>query len=39
MPQPSIASYIGELPPEESTSYEVGAKFDLLTAYRQYRAV
>lgn len=30
MPQSSIASYIGELPPEESTSYEVGAKFDLL---------
>ena len=30
MPRSSIASYIGELPPEESTSYEVGAKFDLL---------
>ncbi|VTM45526.1 TonB-dependent siderophore receptor [Klebsiella quasipneumoniae] len=30
MPQSSIASYIGELPPEESTAYEVGAKFDLL---------
>ncbi|WP_261802976.1 TonB-dependent siderophore receptor [Enterobacter sp. JUb54] len=30
MPQSSIASYIGNLPPEESTSYEVGAKFDLL---------
>lgn len=31
MPQSSIASYIGNLPPEESTSYEVGAKFDLLS--------
>ncbi|BBR59154.1 TonB-dependent receptor [Klebsiella sp. WP7-S18-CRE-02] len=29
MPQSSIASYIGDLPPEEATSYEVGAKFDL----------
>ena len=29
MPQSSIASYIGNLPPEESTSYELGAKFDL----------
>ena len=29
MPQSSIASYIGDLPPEESTSYELGAKFDL----------
>lgn len=29
MPQSSIASYIGDLPPEESTAYEVGAKFDL----------
>ena len=29
MPQSSIASYIGNLPPEESTAYEVGAKFDL----------
>ncbi|MGY5958633.1 TonB-dependent siderophore receptor [Kosakonia sp. BK9b] len=29
MPQSSIASYIGSLPPETSTSYEVGAKFDL----------
>ncbi|ANR78859.1 TonB-dependent receptor [Kosakonia sacchari] len=29
MPQSSIASYIGDLPPETSTSYEVGAKFDL----------
>ncbi len=31
MPQSSIASYIGNLPPEESTAYEVGAKFDLLS--------
>ncbi|MFZ2610786.1 MAG: TonB-dependent siderophore receptor, partial [Raoultella planticola] len=31
MPQSTIASYIGNLPPEESTSYEVGAKFDLLS--------
>lgn len=31
MPQSSIASYIGELPPEESTAYELGAKFDLFT--------
>ena len=29
MPQSSIASYIGNLPPEESTSYELGAKFEL----------
>ncbi|MEE9653854.1 TonB-dependent siderophore receptor [Kluyvera ascorbata] len=29
MPQSSIASYIGDLPPEESTAYEMGAKFDL----------
>lgn len=29
MPQYSIASYIGELPPETSTAYEVGAKFDI----------
>ena len=29
MPQSSIASYIGDLPPEDSTAYEVGAKFDL----------
>lgn len=29
MPQSSIASYIGNLPPEESTAYELGAKFDL----------
>lgn len=29
MPQSSIASYLGDLPPEEATSYEVGAKFDL----------
>lgn len=29
MPQYSIASYIGELPPEKSTAWEVGAKFDL----------
>ncbi|MFJ2973685.1 TonB-dependent siderophore receptor [Kluyvera sp. NPDC087067] len=29
MPQSSIASYIGDLPPEESTAYELGAKFDL----------
>ena len=29
MPQYSIASYIGDLPPETSTSWEVGAKFDL----------
>ncbi|MGU3523021.1 TonB-dependent siderophore receptor [Enterobacteriaceae bacterium C23F] len=31
MPQSSIASYIGDLPPEESTAYELGAKFDLFT--------
>ncbi len=31
MPQYSIASYIGELPPETATSYEVGAKFDLFS--------
>ena len=30
MPQSSIASYIGDLPPETSNAYEVGAKFDLL---------
>ncbi|PUB52808.1 TonB-dependent siderophore receptor [Enterobacter sp. OLF] len=29
MPQSSIASYIGNLPPETSNAYEVGAKFDL----------
>lgn len=29
MPQLSIASYIGDLPPETSNAYEVGAKFDL----------
>lgn len=29
MPQSSIASYIGDLPPESSNAYEVGAKFDL----------
>jgi len=29
MPQYSIANYIGALPPETSTAYEVGAKFDL----------
>ncbi|CAK9886134.1 MAG: putative TonB-dependent receptor BfrD [Candidatus Erwinia impunctatus] len=29
MPQSSIASYIGDLPPETSTAYEVGAKFEL----------
>ncbi|EMN5248500.1 TonB-dependent siderophore receptor [Enterobacter roggenkampii] len=29
MPQSSIASYIGDLPPETSNTYEVGAKFDL----------
>ncbi|MCK6842920.1 TonB-dependent siderophore receptor [Enterobacter roggenkampii] len=29
MPQSSIASYIGDLPPETSNAYEVGAKFDL----------
>ena len=29
MPQYSIASYIGDLPPETSTAWEVGAKFDL----------
>ncbi|MDK9960061.1 TonB-dependent siderophore receptor [Enterobacter cloacae] len=29
MPQSSIASYIGDLPPETSKAYEVGAKFDL----------
>lgn len=31
MPQSSIASYIGNLPPEESTSYELGAKFELFS--------
>ncbi|ENR0232122.1 TonB-dependent siderophore receptor [Enterobacter bugandensis] len=29
MPQSSIPSYIGDLPPETSNAYEVGAKFDL----------
>ena len=29
MPQSSIASYIGDLPPETSNAWEVGAKFDL----------
>ena len=29
MPQSAIASYIGDLPPETSNAYEVGAKFDL----------
>ncbi|MCM7469074.1 TonB-dependent siderophore receptor [Enterobacter bugandensis] len=29
MPQSSIASFIGDLPPETSNAYEVGAKFDL----------
>ncbi|MFT3057730.1 TonB-dependent siderophore receptor [Enterobacter sp. 03-F-07-AD-ECC] len=29
MPQSSITSYIGDLPPETSNAYEVGAKFDL----------
>ncbi|MDL0053897.1 TonB-dependent siderophore receptor [Enterobacter kobei] len=29
MSQSSIASYIGDLPPETSNAYEVGAKFDL----------
>lgn len=29
MPQYSIANYIGALPPETSTAYEVGAKFDI----------
>ena len=29
MPQSSIASSIGDLPPETSNAYEVGAKFDL----------
>ncbi|HCM9553640.1 TPA: TonB-dependent siderophore receptor [Enterobacter kobei] len=29
MPQSSIASYIGDLPPETSNAFEVGAKFDL----------
>ncbi|ENO0299671.1 TonB-dependent siderophore receptor [Enterobacter asburiae] len=29
MPQSSIASYIGDLPPETSKAYEIGAKFDL----------
>ena len=29
MPQSSIASYIGDLPPETSNAYELGAKFDL----------
>lgn len=31
MPQSSIASYIGDLPPETSNAYEVGAKFDLFS--------
>lgn len=31
MPQSSIASYIGNLPPEESTAWELGAKFDLFS--------
>lgn len=31
MPQYSIASYIGELPPETATAYEVGAKVDLFS--------
>lgn len=31
MPQYSIANYIGGLPPETATSYEVGAKFDLFS--------
>ncbi|KAA9000507.1 TonB-dependent siderophore receptor [Affinibrenneria salicis] len=29
MPQYSIANYIGSLPPETATAYELGAKFDL----------
>ncbi|MGF3809556.1 TonB-dependent siderophore receptor [Enterobacter mori] len=29
MPQSSIASYSGDLPPETSNAYEIGAKFDL----------
>ncbi|MEH3773860.1 TonB-dependent siderophore receptor [Enterobacter asburiae] len=29
MPQSSIASYIGDLPPETSNAYEIGAKLDL----------
>ncbi|ADO48387.1 TonB-dependent siderophore receptor [[Enterobacter] lignolyticus] len=29
MPQSSVASYIGDLPPEESTAWELGAKFEL----------
>ncbi|WP_367071317.1 TonB-dependent siderophore receptor [Enterobacter roggenkampii] len=29
MPQSSIASYIGDLPPETSNAYELGTKFDL----------
>ncbi|MCK7228528.1 TonB-dependent siderophore receptor [Enterobacter asburiae] len=29
MPQSSIASYIGDLQPETSNAYEIGAKFDL----------
>lgn len=29
MPQSSIASYIGDLPPETSNAYEIGAKFDI----------
>lgn len=29
VPQYSIANYIGSLPPETSTAYELGAKFDL----------
>lgn len=31
MPQSSIASYIGNLPPESSDAYEVGAKFELFS--------
>jgi TonB-dependent siderophore receptor len=31
MPQSSIASRIGNLPPEESTAWELGAKFDLFS--------
>lgn len=30
MPQTSIASYIGNLPPETGVSYEAGVKFDIL---------
>ena len=29
MPQYSIANYIGDLPPETSNAYDIGAKFDL----------